>query len=149
MFYTRTVGIGRGARDTAPLDFDRSVVNPVSTRGADYAHHITICRPPPPPLADFQTFLRLCISKYLYTKQIQYWVCRLYEKETSGEKTGSNWSALTLGICHCKKWRRISNFWVVQRHQEQALLTAVIIQMWKMTRNLIFPTMNWMIPPLL
>ena len=37
-------------------DFDRSV-NPISTWGTDYTHHIITC--PPTPL-DFQTFLRSC-----------------------------------------------------------------------------------------
>ena len=43
------------------LDFGR-LVNPISTRGADYAHHITSCPP------DFQTFLRLLNSWYFNVK---------------------------------------------------------------------------------
>ena len=37
-------GKGRGST-TSPLIFGRSV-NPISTRGADYARHITTCPPP-------------------------------------------------------------------------------------------------------
>ena len=43
------------------LDFGR-LVNPISTRGADYAHHITTCPP------DFQTFLRPLNSWYFNVK---------------------------------------------------------------------------------
>ena len=41
--------------------------NPISTRGADYAHNTTNC-PPSPPLRYFQTFLRPCMawSRYVY-----------------------------------------------------------------------------------
>ena len=39
----RAVGAGGGgAGAMVPPDFDRSV-NPISTRGLDYAHHITTC----------------------------------------------------------------------------------------------------------
>ena len=51
--FSRNVGARRGRG--GPLDFGRSV-NLISTRGADYAYHITTCPPPP----DFQTFLRPC-----------------------------------------------------------------------------------------
>ena len=45
---------GMGGIDTLP-DFE-IYVNPITARGvADYAHHNTICSPPP----DFQTFRRL------------------------------------------------------------------------------------------
>ena len=51
-----TVGLsdpgGPGGPSPSPV-FERSV-DPISTRGADYAHHIIIAPP------DFQTFLRPC-----------------------------------------------------------------------------------------
>ena len=45
----------RGEGTHVPPDFGRSV-NPISTRGADYAHQISTFPPPP----DFQTFLHPC-----------------------------------------------------------------------------------------
>ena len=44
--------VGTGGAGCKPPDFGRAV-NAISTRGADYAHHITTGPPP-----DFQTFLR-------------------------------------------------------------------------------------------
>ena len=54
-FSCRAVGAG-GPGGHAFLDFDRSV-NPISTRGIDYALHSSTGPP------DFQTFLRPCIAQ--------------------------------------------------------------------------------------
>ena len=36
-----------------------SSVNPITIRGADYAHHITTCPPP----TEFETYLHLCLQR--------------------------------------------------------------------------------------
>ena len=48
-------GSGRGGR--SPPKFVSSV-NPIPTRGTDYAHHITTCPPP----TEFETYLHLCLA---------------------------------------------------------------------------------------
>ena len=56
---TRSVGAGGAGVAAVTPDFGRSV-NPISTSGADYSHHITT----PPP--DFQTLLRPCGTYHFY-----------------------------------------------------------------------------------
>ena len=56
----------RGCRGWPPPDFDKSV-NPISTRGTDYAHHITTW---PPPIRRFSD---------LPTSSVQRTVSRLFQ----------------------------------------------------------------------
>ena len=51
-----------GARGSFPPDFDRSV-NPISTRGADYAHHSNTS---PPGFSDLAMALLLIRSRKKY-----------------------------------------------------------------------------------
>ena len=73
-----------GCQGMAPLDFGKSV-NPISARGAFYAHHITILSSP-----DFQTFQRTCGMElrnfYLQRMGESFWVYFIYPLPTTKQQ---------------------------------------------------------------
>ena len=93
-FYFRVVGAGDAM---VPLDVVRSV-NPISTRKADYVHHITTGLP------GFQTFLRPCLSEAKYfmvrhdTRKLLIKLTAITVKELHQKTLGLQNQFLGLGV---------------------------------------------------
>ena len=135
-------GGGRGwgrLGDHLPPDFGK-LVNPISTRGVDYAHHVTT-RPPPP---DFQNFLQpytsssCTVGNFLSPNLVEpeikliarqfdsIWLFQLVNNATVIHV--GKWVQVKLFYSHipswCKKYIRFSRIW----HDFEMVFNKIVIK---------------------